>query len=59
MPTGGIPASMTDQTPGTADDEQTDSTRQDRPTREGDVTHTEHPTGEEQAAENAETELPG
>ena len=49
---------MTDQTQGTAD-EQSDSAREDRPTREGDMTHTEHPTGKEQAAENAQTELPG
>ena len=49
---------MTDQTQGPVDG-QPDSTREGRPTREGDVTHTEHPTGEQQAAENAETELPG
>jgi hypothetical protein len=50
---------MTDQTQNTAEDEQSGSERPDRPTREGDVTHTEHPAGEEQAKENAETELPG
>jgi hypothetical protein len=50
---------MTDRPQGCADDQQTDSAQPDRPTRDGDVTHTEHPTGEDQAAENAETELPG
>ncbi|HVD22492.1 MAG TPA: hypothetical protein VNC23_05310 [Lapillicoccus sp.] len=50
---------MTDQSQGNADDQQAGSEQPDRPTREGDVTQTEHPTGEDQAAENAETELPG
>ena len=59
MPTLGIPGSMTDQSQNTADDKQSQSARPDSPTREGDVTHTEHPAGEDQAAENAETELPG
>jgi hypothetical protein len=59
VPAGGIPASMTDQSQGNADDQQAGSEQPDRPTREGDVTQTEHPTGEDQAAENAETELPG
>lgn len=50
---------MTDQPHGSTSDEQSDPAGEDRPTRDGDVTHTEHPAGEEQAAENAETELPG
>lgn len=59
MPPGGIPASMSDQTQGTADNDQSDAAGAGSPTRDGDVTQTEHPAGEEQAAENAETELPG
>ena len=31
----------------------------DHTTRDGDPAATDHPTGEDQAAENAETELPG
>jgi hypothetical protein len=50
---------MTDQTQSSANDEQSESARPDSPTRDGDVTQTEHPAGEEQAADNAETELPG
>jgi hypothetical protein len=50
---------MTDQPQNTADDEQPDSSRSDSPTRHGDPAQTDHPTGEDQAAENAETELPG